>query len=56
MARSLVVALAAELWNWTNGRLRRWALFQKYERGEERFYEIIEDKVLVEEVVKRKLW
>jgi hypothetical protein len=41
MARSLVVVLAAELLNWTNGRSRRWALFQKYERGEDRFYEII---------------
>jgi len=33
-----------------------WALFQKYERGEGRFYRIIEDKVLVEELVKRELW
>ena len=33
-----------------------WSLFQKYERGEDRFYRIIEDKVLVEELVKRELW
>ena len=33
-----------------------WAFFQKYERGDDRFYEVIEDKVLVEELVKRELW
>lgn len=33
-----------------------WAFFQKYERDDDRFYEVIEDKVLVEELVKRELW
>ena len=33
-----------------------WAFFQKYERDDDRFYEVIEDRVLVEELVKRELW
>jgi hypothetical protein len=33
-----------------------WAIFQKYERGDERFYKIIANKVIVEEVIKRRLW
>jgi hypothetical protein len=33
-----------------------WAFFQKYERGDNRFYEIIADKVVVEEVISRRLW
>jgi len=33
-----------------------WAFFQKYERGDSRFYEIIADKVVVEEVISRRLW
>jgi hypothetical protein len=33
-----------------------WAFFQKYERGDGRFYEIIADKVVVEEVISRRLW
>jgi hypothetical protein len=33
-----------------------WAFFQKYEQGNERFYQIIADKVIVEDVIKRRLW
>jgi len=33
-----------------------WAFFQKYERKNERFYQIIADKVIVEEIIKRRLW
>ena len=33
-----------------------WAFFQKYERGDNRFYEIIADNVVVEEVISRRLW
>ena len=33
-----------------------WAFFQKYERGDERFYQIITNKVIVEEVINRRLW
>jgi len=33
-----------------------WAFFQKYERGDSRFYEIIADKVVVEQVISRRLW
>lgn len=33
-----------------------WAFFQKYERGDNRFYEIIADKVIVEELISRRLW
>ncbi len=28
-----------------------WAIFQKYERGDETFYQIIRDKIIVEEVL-----
>ena len=31
-----------------------WAFFQKYERGDSRFYEIVADKVVVEEVISRR--
>jgi len=33
-----------------------WAFFQKYEREDERFYQIIANKVIVEEVIRRRLW
>lgn len=33
-----------------------WAFFQKYERGDSKFYEIISGNVIVEDVVKRSLW
>jgi len=33
-----------------------WAIFQKYERGDDRFYRIIADKVVMEEVLKKPLW
>lgn len=33
-----------------------WAFFQKYERGNRRFYQIIADKVAIEEVIKQRLW
>jgi len=33
-----------------------WAFFQKYERGDNRFYDIIADKVVVEELISRRLW
>jgi hypothetical protein len=33
-----------------------WAFFQKYERGEERFYQHIVDSVVMEDVLKRQLW
>ena len=33
-----------------------WAIFQKYERGDDRFYRIIADKVVVEEVLQKPLW
>jgi len=33
-----------------------WAFFQKYERGDNRFYEIIQKKVVVEELIERRLW
>ncbi|MCP4356507.1 MAG: DUF3800 domain-containing protein [Chloroflexi bacterium] len=33
-----------------------WAIFQKYERADERFYRIIADKIVVEEVLKQSLW
>jgi hypothetical protein len=29
---------------------------QKYERGDDRFYQIIADRIVVEEVVCRSLW
>jgi len=33
-----------------------WAFFQKYERGNSQFYDLISGNVIVEEVVRRKLW
>lgn len=30
--------------------------FKKYERGDNSFYEVIADKVVVEEVISRRLW
>ena len=33
-----------------------WAFFQKYERGDDRFYQIIANRVIVEEVIRRGLW
>lgn len=33
-----------------------WAFFQKYERGDSQFYELIAGNVLVEEVIRRQLW
>ena len=33
-----------------------WALYQKYERGDDRLYKIFEAKVVVEEVVSHHLW
>jgi len=32
-----------------------WAFFQKYEQGDERFYQIIADKVIVEEIIQCQL-
>ena len=33
-----------------------WAFFQKYERGNSQYYDIISGNVIVEEVIQRKLW
>lgn len=33
-----------------------WAIYQKYEAGDNRFYEILQDKIVVEEVIKHHLW
>jgi len=33
-----------------------WAFFQKYERGDPRFYELIAARVIVEDVVSQKKW
>lgn len=33
-----------------------WAIFQKYEMGDERFYSIIKDKIVVEETIRHLLW
>jgi len=33
-----------------------WAFFQKYERNDSQFYELIAGNVIVEEVIKRGLW
>jgi hypothetical protein len=33
-----------------------WAFFQKYERGDPRFYDVIASKVIVEEVIAKKDW
>lgn len=33
-----------------------WAFFQKYERGDSQFFDIIAGNVIVEEVIRRRLW
>ncbi len=33
-----------------------WAIYQKYEVGNDRFYAIIKDKIVVEEVIRHHLW
>lgn len=33
-----------------------WAFFQKYERGDPRYYDIIADKIIAEEVIREKNW
>lgn len=33
-----------------------WAFFQKYERGDPRFYELIAARVIVEDVITQKKW
>jgi hypothetical protein len=33
-----------------------WAFFQKYERGNPRFYDVIASKVIAEEVISRRKW
>ena len=34
-----------------------WSIFQKYERGDETFYDILGEKIVIEEVVgKTKNW
>lgn len=33
-----------------------WAIFQKYERGDSRFYDIIARRLAVEELVEEALW
>ena len=33
-----------------------WALFQKHERGDESFYGLVKDKIVVEELWKPKDW
>jgi hypothetical protein len=33
-----------------------WAIFQKYENGDERFYRIFENKMIVEQVIRQELW
>jgi len=33
-----------------------WAIFQKYERGDNRFFQIIADKVVMEDVLEKPLW
>lgn len=33
-----------------------WAIFQKYETAEDRFYRILSEKIIVEEMVKQQLW
>lgn len=33
-----------------------WAFFQKYERGDARFYEVIAPKIISEEVIVKKKW
>ena len=33
-----------------------WAFYQKYEHGDSRFYDLIAERVLVEDLVERRLW
>lgn len=33
-----------------------WAIFQKYEADDDHFYGILQDKIVVEEVIRRDLW
>ncbi len=33
-----------------------WAVFQKYERGNDRFYRIVRERIIVEKVIKKKDW
>jgi hypothetical protein len=33
-----------------------WAIYQKYERGDSRFYDLIADRLIVEEVIEQALW
>ncbi|MCP4164666.1 MAG: DUF3800 domain-containing protein [Chloroflexi bacterium] len=33
-----------------------WAIYQKYEADDERFYAIIQDKIIVEETIQHHLW
>jgi len=33
-----------------------WAIYQKYETNDSRFYAIIQDKIVVEEIIQRSLW
>lgn len=33
-----------------------WAIFQKYERGDNRFYDSIAHRLVVEEVIEQALW
>ncbi len=33
-----------------------WAFYQKYEHGDSRFYDLIAERVIVENVVERRLW
>ena len=49
---------------WTVRRLKElqaadavaWAIFQKYERGDSRFYDVIESKIADETVIKHRDW
>jgi len=33
-----------------------WAIFQKYEAGNDHFYNILKDKIVMEEVIRHHLW
>jgi len=33
-----------------------WAIYQKYEAGDDRFYKILKDRMVVEEVIRHYLW
>ena len=33
-----------------------WAIYQKYERGKQRFWELIRHRIIVEEVIEHHLW